>query len=130
VALASDGDDIEVWGDGRQTRSYCYIDDCITGIYRLMRSEHREPLNLGQDRLISINDLVDIVAAVARKRIGKRHNLSAPQGVRGRNSDNDRLRQVLEWEPQISLEEGLRRTYAWIESRVTVSNDALVRALA
>jgi GDP-D-mannose 3',5'-epimerase len=130
VALAADGDEIEVWGDGRQTRSYCYIDDCITGIWRLMRSEHREPLNLGQDRLISINELVDIVASVAGKRIRKRYNLSAPQGVRGRNSDNARLRQVLGWEPQISLEDGLGRTYAWIESRVTAADGALVRALA
>jgi len=130
VALAADGDEIEVWGDGRQTRSYCYIDDCIAGIWRLMRSEHREPLNLGQDRLISINELVDMVASVAGKRIGKRYDLSAPQGVRGRNSDNARLRQVLGWEPEISLEEGLGRTYAWIESRVTAADGAMVRALA
>jgi nucleoside-diphosphate-sugar epimerase len=130
VALAADGDEIEVWGDGRQTRSYCYIDDCIAGIWRLMRSEHREPLNLGQDRLISINELVDIVASVAGKRIRKRYNLAAPQGVRGRNSDNAKLRQVLAWEPAISLEEGLGRTYAWIESRVTAADGALVRALA
>jgi nucleoside-diphosphate-sugar epimerase len=130
VALAADGDEIEVWGDGEQTRSYCYIDDCIEGIWRLMRSEHREPLNLGQDRLISINQLVDMVAAVAGKRIRKRHNLSAPQGVRGRNSDNTRLREVLGWEPQISLEEGLRRTYEWIAPRVAASDGVLVRALA
>ena len=130
VALAADGDEIEVWGDGEQTRSYCYIDDCVEGIWRLMRSDHREPLNLGQDRLISINQLVDMVAGVAGKRIGKRHNLSAPQGVRGRNSDNTRLREVLAWEPQISLEDGLRRTYEWIEGRVTASAPDLVRALA
>ena len=130
VALASDDDEIEVWGDGEQTRSYCYIDDCVEGIWRLMRSDHREPLNLGQDRLISINQLVDMVAGVAGKRIRKRHNLSAPQGVRGRNSDNTRLRQVLGWEPQTALEEGLRRTYGWIEGRVTVSASGLVRALA
>jgi nucleoside-diphosphate-sugar epimerase len=119
VALAQDGDAIEVWGDGEQTRSYCYIDDCIEGIYRLMKSEHREPLNLGQDRLISINELVDIVAGIAGKRIGKSYNLTAPQGVRGRNSNNDRLRVVLGWEPSVSLEEGLRRTYLWIESQLT-----------
>jgi nucleoside-diphosphate-sugar epimerase len=130
VALAADGDEIEVWGDGEQTRSYCYIDDCVEGIWRLMRSDHREPLNLGQDRLISINQLVDMVAGVAGKRISKRHNLSAPQGVRGRNSDNTRLREVLAWEPQISLEDGLRRTYEWIEGRVTASAPDLVRALA
>jgi len=118
VALASDGDEIEVWGDGEQTRSYCYIDDCVEGIYRLMQSDFGEPLNLGQDRLVTINQLVDMVAAIAGKRIRRRHNLSAPQGVRGRNSDNTKLREVLRWEPQISLEEGLRRTYTWIEQQV------------
>jgi nucleoside-diphosphate-sugar epimerase len=119
VALARDGDEIEVWGDGKQTRSYCYIDDCVEGIYRLMRSDCRAPLNLGQDRMITINELVDLVAAIARKRIHKRHDLSKPQGVRGRNSDNSRLRAVLGWEPGISLEEGLRRTYGWIHGQLT-----------
>ena len=114
VALAADGDEIEVWGDGLQTRSYCYIDDCVEGIYRLMKSDHREPLNLGQDRMITINELVDIVSGIADKSLVKRHDLTKPQGVRGRNSDNTMLRQVLGWEPQISLEEGLRRTYWWI----------------
>ncbi len=118
VALANDGDEIEVWGDGNQTRSYCYIDDCVEGIFRLMMSDHREPLNLGQDRLISINELVDIVAGIAGKGISKRHDLTKPQGVRGRNSDNARLRRVLGWEPEISLEEGLERTYHWIESQL------------
>jgi nucleoside-diphosphate-sugar epimerase len=118
IALEPDGGEIEVWGDGLQTRSYCYIDDCVEGIYRLMRSDHREPLNLGQDRLITINELVDIVAAAAGKRIGKRHNLSAPQGVRGRNSDNTRLRAVLGWEPEVSLEDGLRATYEWIRGQL------------
>jgi GDP-D-mannose 3',5'-epimerase len=114
IALAEDGDDIEVWGDGEQTRSYCYIDDCVEGIYRLMESDHRDPINLGQDRMISINELVDIVANIAGKKIGKRYDLTKPQGVRGRNSDNTRLREVLKWEPSISLEEGLRITYHWI----------------
>jgi GDP-D-mannose 3',5'-epimerase len=114
VALAADGDTIEVWGDGEQTRSYCYIDDCVEGIHRLMRSNHRDPLNVGQDRMISINELVDIVSAVAGKKISKRYDLSKPQGVRGRNSDNSRLRQALEWEPLISLEAGLKVTYEWI----------------
>jgi GDP-D-mannose 3', 5'-epimerase len=122
VALANDGDEIEVWGDGHQTRSYCYIDDCVSGIYRLMRSDFHHPLNLGQDRLISINELVDMVAAIAGKRITKRHNLTAPQGVRGRNSDNSLLRKTLHWEPAISLEEGLRRTYSWIEAQVRPSS--------
>jgi len=118
IACVSDGDEIEVWGDGEQTRSYCYIDDCVEGIYRLMRSDHRDPLNLGQDRLISINELVDMIAQSAGKRVRKRYNLAAPQGVRGRNSDNSRLRQVLGWEPSVSLEEGLRRTYVWIEQQL------------
>ncbi len=118
VALARDGDAIEVWGDGRQTRSYCYIDDCVEGIYRLMRSDFRDPLNLGQDRLISINELVEMVSRIAGKSIYKEYDLTKPQGVRGRNSDNDKLRQVLGWEPQISLEEGLARTYRWIEGEL------------
>jgi len=118
IALAGDGDEIEVWGDGNQTRSYCYIDDCVEGIFRLMMSDHREPLNLGQDRLISINELVDMVAEIAGKRIARRHDLTKPQGVRGRNSDNTGLRRVLRWEPQVSLEEGLEQTYRWIESQL------------
>jgi nucleoside-diphosphate-sugar epimerase len=118
IALAKDGDEIEVWGDGEQTRSYCYVDDCVEGIHRLMRSDHRDPLNLGQDRMISINELVDMVARIAGKRIRKRYNLTAPQGVRGRNSDNTRLRAVLGWEPAVSLEDGLERTYHWIEAQL------------
>jgi GDP-D-mannose 3',5'-epimerase len=106
--------EIEIWGDGEQTRSFCYIDDCVEGIHRLMRSDFREPLNLGQDRMISINQLADMVAKIAGIRIYPKH-IDGPQGVRGRNSDNTLLRQVLGWEPQISLEEGLKRTYEWIE---------------
>jgi GDP-D-mannose 3', 5'-epimerase len=119
VAQAKLGGDpaIEIWGDGEQTRSFCYIDDCIEGIYRLMRSDYSEPLNLGQDRLISINELADMVAAAAGRQIVKKH-VPGPQGVRGRNSDNTRLREVLDWEPRISLEEGIARTYEWIEAQV------------
>lgn len=108
---------VEIWGDGEQTRSFCYIDDCVEGIYRLMRSDYAEPLNLGQDRMVTINELVDIVSDVAGVPVEKKH-IDGPQGVRGRNSDNTRLRQVLGWEPQISLEEGLARTYQWIEMQV------------
>ena len=108
---------VEIWGDGEQTRSFCYIDDCVTGLYKLMRSNYRQPINLGQDRLVTINDLADMIAAVAGIKISK-VNVPGPQGVRGRNSDNDRLRQVLGWEPQVSLEEGLSRTYRWIEAQV------------
>lgn len=114
VALAKPGDEIEIWGDGKQTRSYCYIDDCVEGIYRLMQSDYHEPLNLGQDRLITIDELVDIVAGIAGKTIRKHYDLTRPQGVRGRNSDNTRLCRVLKWEPQVSLEEGLAITYEWI----------------
>ncbi|HEX7120092.1 MAG TPA: NAD-dependent epimerase/dehydratase family protein [Longimicrobiales bacterium] len=109
--------EIEIWGDGEQTRSFCYIDDCVEGIYRLMRSDYGEPLNLGQDRLVTINELADMVAEAAGVEIIKRH-VPGPQGVRGRNSDNTRLRAVLGWEPQVSLEDGLARTYAWIERQV------------
>jgi nucleoside-diphosphate-sugar epimerase len=109
--------EVDIWGDGEQTRSFCYIDDCVTGIYKLMRSDYAAPLNLGQDRLVSINQLADMIAAIAGVPIIKRH-VPGPQGVRGRNSDNTRLRQVLGWEPTISLEEGLAATYAWIEGLV------------
>jgi len=118
IALASDNDSIEVWGDGKQTRSYCYIEDCVEGICRLMRSDHREPLNLGQDRLISVDELVDMVAAAAGKSIKKHYDLSKPQGVRGRNSDNRRLRSVLGWVPQTSLERGIEITYRWIRDQL------------
>jgi GDP-D-mannose 3',5'-epimerase len=118
VALAEDGGEIEVWGDGEQTRSFMYIDDCVEGLVRLMHSDHRAALNLGTDRLVTVNELVDLICAVAAKRLRKRHDLSKPQGVRGRNSDNSRLRAVLGWEPSISLEEGLAITYKWIEGEV------------
>jgi len=118
IALANDDGEIEVWGDGSQTRSYCYVEDCVEGVRRLMASDWREPLNIGQERLVTINELVDMVAAAAGKRIRKRHVPGAPQGVRGRSSDNTLVRQVLGWEPSITLEDGLRRTYAWIEEQV------------
>jgi len=117
VAKLTGNHEIEVWGDGLQTRSFCYIDDCVVGLHRLMRSDYPHPLNLGQDRLIAINELVDLVARIAGISVRKRH-VSGPQGVRGRNSDNSRLREVLHWEPGISLEEGFARTYAWIEDQV------------
>jgi GDP-D-mannose 3',5'-epimerase len=120
TAKLTDNPEVEIWGDGEQTRSFCYIDDCTTGIYKLMRSDYADPLNLGQDRLVTINELADIVADIAGIRIVKKH-VPGPQGVRGRNSDNTRLRQVLGWEPHISLEEGLTRTYAWIEGQVRAS---------
>jgi len=125
VALATNRGSIEVWGDGEQTRSYCYIGDCVEGIHRLMRSEVREPLNLGTERLISINGLVDLVAGIAGKRLGKVYDLSKPQGVRGRNSDNTRLREVLGWEPSTSLELGLDCTYHWIAAQLRAGREAV-----
>jgi len=118
IALARDGDDIEIWGDGKQTRSFMYVGDCVEGIFRIMRSTHRAPLNLGTDRLVSVDDLVDIIAGIAGKKVRKRYNLDKPQGVRGRNSDNRKLREVCNWEPSVPLEEGLRATYLWVESEL------------
>jgi GDP-D-mannose 3',5'-epimerase len=128
VALASDGGHIEIWGDGQQTRSFMYIDDCVEGLIRIMQSDHREPLNLGTDRLVTVDELVDLICGIAGKQLNKRHDLSKPQGVRGRNSDNTRLREVLGWEPAISLEEGLRATYNWIASEI--EKKSLVQAAA
>jgi GDP-D-mannose 3',5'-epimerase len=118
VALAADGDQIEVWGDGEQTRSYCYVSDCVEGIHRLLQSDHHDPVNLGQDRMLTINELVDMVAAIAGKTIKKRHDLGKPQGVRGRNADITVMRSVLGWEPRVSLEEGLAATYGWIHQQL------------
>jgi len=117
VALARDGGAIEVWGDGEQTRSFCYVDDCVEGIYRLMHSDYREPLNLGTERMVTINELAAIISEVAGKTLTVEH-IEGPQGVRGRNSDNSRLREVLGWEPRIDLEEGLAETYRWIEKQL------------
>jgi GDP-D-mannose 3', 5'-epimerase len=119
VALAklSDSPQVEIWGDGLQTRSFCYVDDCVVGIHRLMRSDYAAPLNLGQDRMVTINELADMIAAIAGHEIARVH-VAGPQGVRGRNSDNTRVRDVLRWEPRVSLEEGLERTYHWIEREV------------
>jgi len=121
LAKHSGNPEIEIWGDGEQTRSFCYIDDCVDGIYRLMRSDYTEPLNLGQDRLVTINELADMVADAAGIKITRKH-VPGPQGVRGRNSDNTRLREVLRWEPQISLEEGLKHTYRWIDRQVLAAD--------
>ena len=118
VALAQNGDEIEVWGDGQQTRSFMYVDDCVVGLLRIMASDYTEALNLGTDELVTIDELVDLVADAAGKQVVKTHNLKGPQGVRGRNSDNSRLRDVLGWEPSILLREGLKRTYPWIEAEL------------
>lgn len=126
VALAPDDGHIDIWGDGKQTRSFMYIDDCVEGISRIMRSNYRAPLNLGTDELVTVDELVDMVCEIAGKSLEKRHDPSKPQGVRGRNSDNSRLREVLGWEPKTTLRQGLRPTYAWIhESLRTLSPAAL-----
>lgn len=120
VAEQPDGGTIEIWGDGRQTRSYCYITDCLEGIYGLTQSDYREPLNIGSDRMVTIDELADIIIGISRKRINKSYNIFKPQGVRGRNSNNTLSKKVLNWQPKVSLEEGLKNTYKWIESQVKI----------
>ena len=116
--LADFGAPIEVWGDGEQTRSFMHVDDCVEGLLRLMESDHTEPLNLGRDELVTINGLFHAVAKVAGRQIHLQHDLTKPQGVRGRNSDNTRLKEVLGWAPEIDLKTGLERTYPWIAEQV------------
>jgi len=118
VAQARNGGEIEIWGDGHQTRSYMYVDDCVEGLIRLMASNHREALNLGTDEMVSINHLVDMICKIAGKKLIKRHDLTKPQGVRGRNSDNTLLRKVMGWEPGTPLEKGLAITYKWIANEL------------
>jgi GDP-D-mannose 3', 5'-epimerase len=113
--------EIEVWGDGEQTRSFMYIDDCVYGTQAIMRSDVEEPINLGSSELVSINQLVDIVEDIAGIRVERRYNLDAPKGVRGRNSDNTMIRERLGWEPSISLREGLEKTYPWVFDQVAAT---------
>jgi nucleoside-diphosphate-sugar epimerase len=129
MAKLTGSSEVEIWGDGEQTRSFCYIDDCLVGIHKLIRSQYHHPINLGQDRMVTINQLVDIVSEIAGVEVTKRH-IPGPQGVRGRNSDNARLREVLGWEPQVSLEDGLRSTYEWIEDQVRIKMGLAPRAHA
>jgi GDP-D-mannose 3',5'-epimerase len=125
TAKLTNNPDIEIWGDGEQTRSFTFIDDCLEGTLRLTASEVREPLNIGSEQLVSINELVDIVENIAGMKLNRKYNLSAPQGVRGRNSDNTLIKERLGWAPSITLEAGLEKTYEWIynelNSRLTVS---------
>jgi GDP-D-mannose 3', 5'-epimerase len=118
VALAERGGEIEIWGDGEQTRSFCYVDDCVEGICRLMDSDYGDPLNLGTEEMVTINDLALMIMEIAGKDDLALRHVSGPQGVRGRNSDNRRLREVLGWEPTIPLRHGLEPTYRWIEKEV------------
>jgi nucleoside-diphosphate-sugar epimerase len=107
--------EIEIWGDGNQTRSFMYIDDCVEGIDRITHSDVLEPINLGSDELVTINQLVDIVEGLAGIKLKRKYNLSAPKGVNGRNSDNAKIKSYLDWAPSISLKKGMAQTYAWIE---------------
>ncbi len=116
VALASDGDEIGIWGDGRQTRSFLYVDECIEGTLRLMRSDYREPVNIGSDEMVSINQLAQIIMQVAGKRVRLRH-VPGPLGVAGRNSDNRLIRRVLGWRPSATLRDGMAKTYPWVEQQ-------------
>lgn len=118
VAEVSNSGEIELWGDGKQTRSFCYIDDCLRGIIMLMESNYHEPLNIGSDTLVTIDELADIIIKISGKKIEKKYNTSAPQGVRGRNADLTLVRKILGWEPKINLEEGLAKTYKWIEGQI------------
>jgi GDP-D-mannose 3',5'-epimerase len=121
VAQAASGSQIEIWGDGEQTRSFCYIDDCTEGLYRIMASDCGDPLNLGRDELVTINELARMVMDIAGKDDLALAHIDGPQGVRGRNSDNSMLRSVLGWEPEIDLHAGLEPTYAWIEKQINQS---------
>jgi nucleoside-diphosphate-sugar epimerase len=114
AAKLSGSGEIEIWGDGRQTRSFMYVDDCVKGTCLIFDSDVEEPLNLGSDRLVTINQLVDIVESIGGVKLKRAYNLSAPEGVRGRNSDNTLITERLGWSPAISLESGLEQTYRWI----------------
>jgi GDP-D-mannose 3',5'-epimerase len=118
VAEAHNPGTITIWGDGKQTRSYCYIDDAIKGTIKLMESNYNKPINIGSDRLVTIDQLSDIIIKISGKKITKEYDLMAPQGVRGRNADLTLVKKVLNWQPQTSLEKGLAKTYKWIEIRV------------
>jgi nucleoside-diphosphate-sugar epimerase len=113
--------EIEIWGDGHQTRSFMYIDDCVFGTQAILESDIREPINLGSNELVTINQLVDIAEEIGGVKLERRYKLDAPKGVNGRNSDNTRIKQYLGWEPSVKLRDGLAKTYAWIESQMLES---------
>jgi nucleoside-diphosphate-sugar epimerase len=121
TALMTDGKEIEIWGDGEQTRSFMYIDDCLYGSKAIMASDITEPLNLGSDELVTINQLVDIVEKIASVKLKRRYKLDAPKGVRGRNSDNALIKQKLGWAPSIALADGMEKTYRWIYDEMSKS---------
>ena len=117
-AKKSDNLKIEVWGDGEQTRSFMYIDDCITGLDKIMESDFSDPINLGRSEMVSINELIDMISEIAEVKVERNHDLDAPQGVRGRNSDNNLILEKLGWGPEVNLKTGLAKTYAWIEKQI------------
>jgi len=119
VLNCPDGGEIEIWGDGKQTRSFLYIDDCIEGVLKLMEGDYEKPINIGSDRLVTIDELAKIIIDISGKKISIKHDLTKPQGVRGRNADLTLIKKVLNWEPKVSLEEALKRTYDWAKERMT-----------
>jgi nucleoside-diphosphate-sugar epimerase len=123
VAEAEDGDEIEIWGDGKQTRSFLYIDECIEGVRRLMESDFTGPVNIGSEEMVSINQLAELIMQIAGKKLTIKH-ISGPLGVRGRNSDNRLIAEKLGWKPSRPLREGLEKTYRWIQEQVAISRSA------
>tara|TARA_Y100000588_G_C14277626_1_gene935180 strand:+ start:3599 stop:4675 length:1077 start_codon:yes stop_codon:yes gene_type:complete len=124
VIMAEEGESIDVWGDGKQTRSFLYIDDCIEGTVRLLRSDFMGPVNIGSEEMVSINELANIIIDISSKNISIK-NISGPEGVRGRNSDNKLIRKELDWEPNYSLRDGLEKTYSWIKSQIDESIESV-----
>ena len=127
-AMLSGKNQIEIWGDGEQTRSFMYIGDCLFGTFAIMASDVIEPLNLGSDELVTINQLVDIVEEIAGVKLGRTYNLEAPKGVRGRNSDNTMIKEKLGWAPSIGLREGMEKTYRWIYDQIVSGQSNVLRA--
>lgn len=126
VAEAHNPGTITIWGDGKQTRSYCYIDDAVIGTVVVMESDYDKPVNIGSDRLVTINELADMIIKISRKNLAKKYDTEAPQGVRGRNADLKLVRNKIGWEPKVSLEEGLEKTYRWIERRVNEDKEFIL----
>eukprot|EP01084_Bolivina_argentea_P266621 452259_1 len=117
AAACKNGDELDIWGDGKQTRSFCYIDDCVEGIIRIMHSDYDKPLNLGSDEMIDMNDLLLLACSFGNKKVNLKH-IPGPEGVRGRNSNNDLIKQVLNWTPPTGLRDGLKKTYDWIAQQI------------
>jgi GDP-D-mannose 3',5'-epimerase len=129
AAKLSGTHEIEIWGDGEQTRSFMYIDDCTEGTIRLAESDITEPLNIGSDELVTINRLVDIVEQIAGVTLKRSYNLDAPKGVRGRNSDNKLIKELMDWAPSVRLEDGMEKTYKWIHDEMSTGRASVVNAL-